>query len=36
MKYLDLAKWAQNNAERGAQYQKTFEDRIIQQIPDSL
>lgn len=36
MKYLDLAKWAQNNKQRGEEYIVAFEEQIVNQIPSSL
>ncbi|QTN37950.1 DUF2764 family protein [Cryomorphaceae bacterium] len=33
MKYLDLAKWGQNNPKRGALYVREFENNIVNQIP---
>jgi len=36
MKYLDLAKWAQNDAERGVEYVREFEELIVNQIPSTL
>lgn len=33
LKYLDLAKWSANNAERGKEYLASFEKQILNQIP---
>lgn len=35
MKYLDLSKWAQNDAEKGLEYLREFEENIVNQIPST-